>query len=95
MTDAIRSPSTNLLLGEAALVRAVGSFALTAAVINIIVGGGIFRMPSALSAQMGAAAPLALVAGALAWTDGLAHSAASRTGSSSRRMAGLRWTARC
>jgi len=54
------------LLGEAALVRAVGSFALTAAVINIIVGGGIFRMPAALSAQMGAAAPLALVAGALA-----------------------------
>lgn len=55
-----------VLQGEAALVRAVGAFALTAAVINIIVGGGIFRMPSALSAQMGAAAPLALVAGALA-----------------------------
>ncbi|HEX2596146.1 MAG TPA: APC family permease [Luteimonas sp.] len=61
---ATRTPST--LHGEAALVRAVGSFALTAAVINIIVGGGIFRMPSALSAQMGAAAPLALLAGALA-----------------------------
>ena len=66
MNDATRSPSTAPLLGEAALVRAVGSFALTAAVINIIVGGGIFRMPAALSAQMGAAAPLALVAGALA-----------------------------
>ena len=50
------------LQGEAALIRAVGSFALTAAVINLIVGGGIFRMPSALAAQMGAAAPLALVA---------------------------------
>ena len=57
---------TSTLHGEAALVRAVGSFALTAAVINVIVGGGIFRMPSALSAQMGAAAPLALLAGALA-----------------------------
>jgi basic amino acid/polyamine antiporter, APA family len=57
---------TPVLQGEAALVRAVGAFALTAAVINIIVGGGIFRMPSALSAQMGAAAPLALIAGALA-----------------------------
>ena len=45
------------LIGDAALIRAVGSFALTAAVINIIVGGGIFRMPAALSAQMGAAAP--------------------------------------
>ena len=55
-----------MLHGEAALVRAVGAFALTAAVINVIVGGGIFRMPSALSAQMGAAAPLALIAGALA-----------------------------
>ena len=54
------------LQGDAALIRAVGSFALTAAVINVIVGGGIFRMPAALSAQMGAAAPLALVAGALA-----------------------------
>jgi APA family basic amino acid/polyamine antiporter len=54
------------LQGEAALIRAIGGFALTAAVINSIVGGGIFRMPSALAAQMGAAAPLALVAGALA-----------------------------
>lgn len=54
------------LEGDAALIRAVGSFALAAAVMNIIVGGGIFRMPSALSAQVGIAAPLALVAGALA-----------------------------
>lgn len=59
-----RSPSAPLQ-GDAALVRAVGSFALAAAVINIIVGGGIFKMPAALSAQVGAAAPLALVAGAL------------------------------
>jgi APA family basic amino acid/polyamine antiporter len=66
---AARSSSTahgSPLHGEAALVRAVGAFALTAAVINVIVGGGIFRMPSALSAQMGVAAPLALIAGALA-----------------------------
>ena len=38
------------LHGEAALLRAVGAIALAAAVVNIIVGGGIFRMPSALSA---------------------------------------------
>lgn len=54
------------LEGDAALIRAVGSFALTAAVINSIVGGGIFKMPASLSSQLGAAAPLALVAGALA-----------------------------
>jgi APA family basic amino acid/polyamine antiporter len=66
MNDSTTSPRTTPLRGDAALLRAVGSFALTAAVINVIVGGGIFRMPSALATQMGAAAPLALVAGALA-----------------------------
>ena len=60
------TPNAAPLVGDAALIRAVGSFALAAAVINVIVGGGIFRMPAALSAQMGAAAPLALIAGALA-----------------------------
>ena len=60
-------PNSNKPLeGEAALIRAVGSFALAAAVMNVIVGGGIFRMPAALSAQLGTAAPLALIAGALA-----------------------------
>ncbi|MGA8276802.1 MAG: APC family permease [Rhodanobacteraceae bacterium] len=54
------------LRGEAALIRAFGGLALAAAVINIIVGGGIFRMPSALAAEMGAAAPIAIFAGALA-----------------------------
>ena len=58
--------SAAALHGEAALLRAIGMLALTAAVINSIVGGGIFRMPSALATQMGTAAPLALVAGALA-----------------------------
>jgi APA family basic amino acid/polyamine antiporter len=52
--------------GDAALIRAVGTFALTAAVINVIVGGGIFRMPAALSTQVGPAAPIALLAGAIA-----------------------------
>jgi APA family basic amino acid/polyamine antiporter len=66
MNDSSRPATGAPLHGEAALLRAVGSFALTAAVINVIVGGGIFRMPSALAAQMGAAAPLALLAGALA-----------------------------
>ncbi len=54
------------LEGDAALIRAVGTFALTAAVINVIIGGGIFSMPSSLAEKMGSAAPLALLAGALA-----------------------------
>ncbi len=60
------NPSSRPLEGDAALIRAVGTFALTAAVINVIIGGGIFRMPSALGGQMGIAAPLAILAGALA-----------------------------
>lgn len=66
MSDPRPAGSGGALQGEAALLRAVGSFALTAAVINIIVGAGIFKMPATLSAQMGAAAPLALIVGALA-----------------------------
>jgi APA family basic amino acid/polyamine antiporter len=66
MTDEIPVGRTARLEADAALLRAIGTLALTAAVINSIVGGGIFRMPSALATQMGAAAPLALVAGALA-----------------------------
>ena len=59
-------PAAGVLQGDAALLRAIGMLALTAAVVNSIVGGGIFRMPSALATQMGAAAPLALIAGAFA-----------------------------
>ncbi|WP_181952588.1 APC family permease [Vulcaniibacterium gelatinicum] len=66
MHDASRHTPAGAPLGEAALIRAIGALALTAAVVNVIVGGGIFRMPAALAAQMGAAAPLALLAGAVA-----------------------------
>ena len=54
------------LHGDAALLRAVGIVALTAAVINVIVGGGIFKLPAALATTVGTAAPLAYLAGALA-----------------------------
>jgi len=50
---------------ESGLVRAVGFGGLTASVINVIVGGGIFMLPAALFIGMGPAAPLAFVAGAL------------------------------
>ena len=63
MTD---STDAHPLQGDAALIRVVGTLALATAVINVIVGGGVFRMQSTLSAQMGTSAPLALVAGAFA-----------------------------
>ena len=33
--------------GEAGLVRAIGLFGLTAAIVNVTVGGGIYRLPAA------------------------------------------------
>jgi APA family basic amino acid/polyamine antiporter len=53
------------LATDAGLVRAVGIGGLTASVINVVVGGGIFMLPAALYVGMGAASPLAFVAGAL------------------------------
>ncbi len=52
-------------VGDAGLVRAVGFGGLTASVINVIVGGGIFMLPAALFLAIGPSAPLAFVAGAL------------------------------
>lgn len=54
------------LHGDAALLRAVGTLALAAAVVNVIVGGGVFQMPASLAKLMGAASPVALLAGAAA-----------------------------
>jgi APA family basic amino acid/polyamine antiporter len=51
---------------EATLVRAIGLFGLTAAVVNVTVGGGIYRLPAAAAGGLGTAAPLAYLACALA-----------------------------
>jgi amino acid transporter len=59
-------PAAATLDGEAALVRAVGGVSLAAAIINIIVGSGIFLLPALLFTRMGPSAPIAFLAGALA-----------------------------
>ena len=51
--------------GDSALLRRIGFWALTASVLNNTIGGGIFAMPGTLASDMGAAAPLALLLGAL------------------------------
>lgn len=53
---------------EAGLVRALGVWGLAASVINITIGGGIFRAPGAteVTGRLGAAAPLAYVVCAIA-----------------------------
>ncbi len=48
------------------LVRAIGTFGLAAGIINITIGGGIFRLPSNVAASLGAAAPLAYLVCAVA-----------------------------
>ena len=44
---------------EASLLRVVGAWGLAASIVNVTVGGGIFRLPAAAAASLGAAAPLA------------------------------------
>ena len=46
---------------ERGLVRAIGVLGLSAAIFNTTVGGGIFRLPAAVSGMIGAAAPIVYV----------------------------------
>lgn len=41
------------------LIRAVGTWALAASIVNVTIGGGIFRLPAGAYATLGQAAPLA------------------------------------
>ena len=47
---------------DAGLVREIGVWAFAAAIVNVVVGGGIFAAPAALAASVGAWAPIALLA---------------------------------
>jgi amino acid transporter len=51
---------------ESSLVRAIGVVGLAAGILNIIIGGGIFRLPADVARALGPAAPLAYVACAVA-----------------------------
>src|SRR5437763_9673560 len=51
---------------ESSLVRALGTWGLAASIVNVTVGGGIFRLPAAASSALGAAAPAAYVVCAVA-----------------------------
>jgi amino acid transporter len=48
------------------LVRAIGTFALAAGIVNVTVGGGIFQLPSRVATSLGAAAPIAYLVCAVA-----------------------------
>jgi amino acid transporter len=51
---------------EASLVRSIGTFALAASIVNITIGGGIFRLPADMAATLGPTAPLAYLLCAIA-----------------------------
>jgi amino acid transporter len=48
-----------------ALLRALGTWGLAASIVNITVGGGIFRLPASAAKALGAAAPVAYLVCAL------------------------------
>jgi APA family basic amino acid/polyamine antiporter len=48
------------------LTRAIGTVGLAAGIINVMIGGGIFRVPALVAGSLGAAAPLAYVICAVA-----------------------------
>jgi amino acid transporter len=59
-------PVTDAGKSERGLRRVIGPFVLAAAIVNITVGGGIFRLPSSVAGSLGAAAPIAYIACAVA-----------------------------
>jgi APA family basic amino acid/polyamine antiporter len=64
-----RAPATNPgppAASSEPLLRAIGTFGLAAAIINITVGGGIFGLPAKVAASLGPAAPLAYLVCAVA-----------------------------
>ncbi len=48
------------------LLRVIGTFGLAAAIVNITIGGGIFRLPANVARSLGASAPIAYVVCAIA-----------------------------
>ena len=60
------STTTARSVAEEPLVRAIGTFGLAAAIINITIGGGIFRLPSSVAGALGSAAPVAYLVCAVA-----------------------------
>lgn len=51
---------------ERSLIRALGVWGLAANIVNVTVGGGIFRLPAAAATALGPAAPIAYVVCAVA-----------------------------
>ncbi len=51
---------------ESSLLRSIGTFGLAASIVNVTIGGGIFRLPADMAATLGATAPIAYLLCAVA-----------------------------
>jgi amino acid transporter len=51
---------------DSSLVRSIGALALAASIINITIGGGIFKLPADVAQDLGATAPIAYLLCAIA-----------------------------
>jgi APA family basic amino acid/polyamine antiporter len=51
---------------DSSLLRALGTWGLAANIVNITIGGGIFRLPAAAASALGPAAPIAWIVCAIA-----------------------------
>jgi len=60
------SDESSSIARESGLVRSIGTLALGASIVNITVGGGIFRLPADMAASLGVTAPLAYLLCAVA-----------------------------
>jgi amino acid transporter len=63
---AAASPTPGSSTSAEPLIRAIGTFGLAAGIVNITVGGGIFRLPATAAGFLGPAAPIAHVVCAVA-----------------------------
>ena len=63
MSEQATTPSNT----DGGLLRAIGTWGLAAGIVNVTVGGGIFRLPASpdVTGRLGAAAPLAYIACAI------------------------------
>lgn len=66
MTSTTSTTTSRVEGRNESLVRAIGTFGLAAGIINITIGGGIFRLPANVAGSLGPAAPLAYLVCAVA-----------------------------
>ena len=64
--DAASPAPSSAARPEAALVRALGTWGLAAGIVNVTIGGGIFRLPAGAADALGPAAPIAYLVCAVA-----------------------------